>query len=54
VTIKCQVKEQMLLSSKNRRQEARLKANKDKKERLEEVNCKYKIALSNACKVVEI
>jgi hypothetical protein len=44
----------MLLSFKNRQQEACLKANKDEKERLEEVNCKYRIALFNTCKVVEI
>jgi len=44
----------MLLSSKNKRQEARLKANKDKKERLKEVNCEYKIILFNTCKVIEI
>jgi hypothetical protein len=54
VTVKCQVRKQMLLSSRNRRQEACPKANEDKKERLEGVDCEYKIALSNACKVVGI
>ena len=44
----------MLISFKNKRLIACLIANKDKKEKLKEVYCKDKIALSSACKVVKI
>jgi hypothetical protein len=54
VIVKCQVKKQMLTSSKNRRLVARLIANEDKKERLEEVYCEDKITSSSACKVIRI
>ena len=44
----------MSTSFKNRRLVIRLSASEDKKERLKEVYCKDKIALSSACKVVKI
>jgi hypothetical protein len=54
VTVKCQVRELMSPSSRNKRQEAYPRANEDEKERLEGVDYEYRITLSNAYKVVGI
>ena len=44
----------MSTSSRNGQLVVRLSASEDKKERLKEVYCEDKIALSSACKVVGI